>query len=256
MPARVQKGPRMETSARHTPKARTCDRICRSARTQSCHKTKVVSQDKVGTIVLLWLSYFAVFAIPVLLQGYLSWKGQFLTPSQMQQQGVATGLPFIAHTAMWSDASLLAALMATIIYLYGPQWDSGQFCIALGIGIIGSALMHWGFYVNSFFEQAHVRNGMLTDAGIIHFMYMAIGLAITILFYTCTKGLSVTSVTVVSLLLVTHVVIGTLVPLKIWARITHPTWYPEQLSVDRPTVCTILGVGAAVCAASFWAVRF
>jgi hypothetical protein len=152
MPARVQKGPRMETSARHTPKARTCDRICRSARTQSCHKTKVVSQDKVGTIVLLWLSYFAVFAIPVLLQGYLSWKGQFLTPSQMQQQGVAIGLPFIAHTAMWSDASLLAALMATIIYLYGHQWDSGQFCIALGIGIIGSALMHWGFYVNSFFE--------------------------------------------------------------------------------------------------------
>jgi hypothetical protein len=224
-------------------------------RTQSSREIEVGSHDERRRAILIWLASFVVFVVPVLLQGYFSWKENFFTPFQMQQQGILTGLPFIAHTAMWSDASLFAALMATIIYLYAYQWSAGQFGVALMFGFIGSALMHWGVYVHSPFEQAHVRNGMLTIVGIIHFVYMAIGLAVTTLFYTCTKGLSVVFVTTVSVLLVIHVVIGTLVPLKIWAKIARPMWYPEQLSLDGPTVTTILAVGVAVCAASVWAVR-
>ena len=149
---------------------------------------------------MIWLLYFCGFVLPVLLQGYLAWKIGLLTPHQMQQVGISKGLPFIAHTAMWSDVSLFAGLMATIMVLYAPQWTLGQWAVALIVGLAASAAMHWGLYVQSTFEQAHVSHGTLTPAGFIHFFYMAFGIAITILFYTCTGNLSVAAVMWVSAL--------------------------------------------------------
>ena len=204
---------------------------------------------------MIWLLYFCCFVFSVLLQGYFSWKIGFLTPAQMQEHGISKGLPFVAHTAMWSDLSLFAGLMATVMVLYAPQWTFGQWTTALLVGFAGSAVMHWGLYVQSPFEQAHVRNGMLTPAGVIHLFYMGFGIAIAILFYTCTRNLSVAAVTWVSVLLVTHVVIGTLVPLKIWATYTRPVWYPVELSFDISTAATIIAVAVTVSVASLWTIR-
>jgi hypothetical protein len=205
-------------------------------------------------MILSWLAYYVGFVLPVILQGYESWRSGFLTPAQMLASGVATGLPFLAHTGMWSDVTLFAALMASIIALYAHQWKRRQWFAALIVGLIGSAVMHW-WYVQSPFPQAHVRDGMLTSVGILHFFYMAIGIAIVTLFYTSTAHLTLTAVSWITFLLVVHVVIGTLVPLKIWAKIAQPVWYPERMVFDTPTIFTITGVTAVLCAASLWALR-
>jgi hypothetical protein len=173
----------------------------------------------------------------------------------MQAHGVLKGLPFLAHTGMWSDVTLFAALMATIVTLYAPQWKIWQWGVALLVGIAVSATMHWGLYVHGSIPEAHVRDGMLTSAGVIHVFYMAIGFAVVILFYTCTTNLTPIIVSWVSVLLGVHVIIGTLVPLKIWAKLAHPVWYPEQLIFDIVTLCTIFGTAVIIWVASLWALR-
>ena len=107
-------------------------------------------------VAIEWLLYFISFALPVVLQGYLSWRIGLLTPSQMQEHGLTIGLPFVAHTGMWSDLSLYAGLMATIMAFYASQWTWEQWAVALLFGLAGSAATHWGLYVQSPFEQAHV----------------------------------------------------------------------------------------------------
>jgi hypothetical protein len=205
---------------------------------------------------LIWLLYFCSFVIPVILQGYLSWTNGFWTPGQMQERGTLVGLPFVAHTAMWSDATLFAALMSTIMVLYAPQWTFGQWMAALLVGFEASSAIHWSLYVRrSSFEQTHIRKGVLTPAGLIHVFYMGLGIAICLLFYMCTKNLSAVAVTLVSALLVIHVIIGTLIPLKVWASIKRPAWYPQELSFDVQTIAIIIGVAITVSIGSLWALR-
>jgi hypothetical protein len=82
---------------------------------------------------LRWLTFYLAFAVPVLLQGYTAWQDGFLTPSQLQANGIPEGVPFVAHGAMWSDATLLAGLMATIMVNYARQWTVRHWAIALSI---------------------------------------------------------------------------------------------------------------------------
>jgi hypothetical protein len=204
---------------------------------------------------LRWLACYEAFQMPVLLQAYYSWRDQMLTPAQMRSHGISQGLPFLAHGGMWSDATLFAALMATIINAYGNQWKLLQCGVALSIGLAGSSIMHWGVYADNVLPETHVRDGAITTPGIVHFFYMAAGIAVTILFYTCTARLTRKAALSVSALILTHVVIGTHVPLRIWAKLVRPGWYPEQSVFDSTNAVTIVGIFGALCAGSMWALR-
>jgi hypothetical protein len=115
--------------------------------------------------------------------------------------------------------------------------------------------MHWGLYIHSLFPQAHVRGGALTAAGEVHLLYMAIGLSIIFLFYLCTMDVTGKAVSLVSILLLVHVIVGTLVPLKVWASFVQPAWYPEELSFDTATMATIAAVAVMLFIGFLWATR-
>jgi len=202
---------------------------------------------------MIWFGYFIAFVLPVLFQAYLSWRDGFLTPAQMQAHGVTQGLPFIAHGGMWSDATVFAVVMATILHKYASQWPARQWGIALLIGTLMSAAMHWGVYIHGSLPEAHVRYGAVTSAGLVHFLYMAASLAILILFYICTKNLTPMVLCCVSLFLLLHMIVGTHVVLKLWANIEHPTWYPAQPIVDITTTVTITTIALILLFASIWA---
>lgn len=173
----------------------------------------------------------------------------------MQARGVPEGLPFIAHTGMWSDATLFAGIMATIMTVYSRHWGSWQWIVALAIGLLASAVMHWGIYVNGSIPEAHVRDGLVTSIGVVHFLYMAVGIAVVILFYTSTADFTAKALGWTSVLLFVHVIFGTLVPFKVWARIIRPAWYPDQPIFDAATVWTILTTGVMLLGAFVWARR-
>jgi len=202
-----------------------------------------------------WLAYFAVFTLPVLLQGYIAWSDGFLTPAQMQAHGVAQGLPFVAHGAMWSDATLFAGTMATVMTNYARQWKARHWAISLAVGLVASAGMHWGVYVSGGLPEAHVRDGAVTSVGIIHFVYMGTGIAVVVLFYLFTDKPNPTTVKWVSILLVLHTIVGTHALLKLWATYTHPVWYPAGNILDAPAVATVLSTILALWLASRWALR-
>lgn len=199
-----------------------------------------------------WLAYFAAFALPVLLQGYIAWSDGFLTPAQMQAHGIEHGLPFVAHGAMWSDATLFAGTMATVMTNYARQWKAWHWVVALALGLLASAGMHWGVYVNGVLPEAHVRDGTVTSVGIIHFFYMGIGLAVVVLFYLFTHKPNATLVKWVSILLVLHTMIGTHAPLKLWAKYANPAWYPVGTILDAPAIATVLGTILALWLGSKW----
>jgi hypothetical protein len=205
--------------------------------------------------MLAWIAYYSAFVIPVFVQAYGAWLGGFLTPGEMEAHGVTKGLPFIAHLGMWSDVTLFGALMATILKKHASQWEVTEWAIALAVGLVVSAAMHWGFYVRGAIPEAHVRDGMVTYVGIIHFVYMAVGLAIVMLFYTCSANVTTCSVLAVSGLLFAHVVLGTLIPLKIWAKIYKPLWYPVQPVINTATFITLVVVVLLLIGSSLWAVR-
>jgi hypothetical protein len=205
--------------------------------------------------MLRWLTFYLAFAVPVLLQGYTAWQDGFLTPSQLQANGIPEGVPFVAHGAMWSDATLLAGLMATIMVNYARQWTVRHWAIALALAIVVSAAMHWGLYIHGTLPEAHVRDGTTTIAGWIHLAYMSLGLAVVLLFYVCTNRLNTAFVTFVSILLVIHTIIGVHIPLRIWARVAGPSWYAGQPIVDAPAFCTVLGSIILVCAGQAFALR-
>lgn len=205
--------------------------------------------------MLRWLACYFAFVVPVLLQAYAAWQDGFLTPSQLRANGIPSGLPFVAHGGMWSDATLLAGLLAAIMVNYARQWTIRQWAVALALASVISAVMHWGLYIHGPLPEAHVRGGATTIAGWIHLAYMTLGLAVVILFYLCTNGLNAAFVTFVSILLVTHTIIGVHIPLRIWARIASPSWYPGQPIVDGPAFCTVLSSVILVCAGQVFALR-
>jgi hypothetical protein len=205
--------------------------------------------------LLRWLAFYLAFAVPVFLQAYTAWQDGFLTPSQLQANGISKGLPFVAHGAMWSDATLLAGLMATIMVNYAHQWTVRQWATALALGSVVSAAMHWGLYVRGPLPEAHVHDGATTIAGWMHVPYMSFGLAVTMLFYVCTNLLNAAFVTFVSILLIIHTIVGVHIPLRIWARIATPSWYAGQPIVDTPAFCTVLGTIILVCAGQAFALR-
>jgi hypothetical protein len=199
--------------------------------------------------------YFLCFTVPVIAQAYEAWRDGFLTPSQMQAAGVARGLPFVAHGAMWWDATFFAAIMATILTRYARGWRRWQWAAALVAGLAVSAAMHWAVYVKGPLPGLHAHDGSVTMAGMIHVFYMALAIAVLLLFYVGTERPNPTFVKWVSALLIAHIIIGTHVLLNIWTKFAHPSWYPEGPIVDLPGFWTIAGGAMLVWAGSAWALR-
>ncbi|MGB2790987.1 MAG: hypothetical protein WBC29_00335, partial [Candidatus Moraniibacteriota bacterium] len=81
------------------------------------------------------------------------------------------------------------------------------------------------------------HGGAMTIAGYIHAVYMAVALAIIVLFFFY-SGVSREAATVVAMVLAIHVIYGTHITLGLYA----PSWYP-----DRPHKQLITWVIVLVC---------
>src|SRR5262249_2743674 len=72
-----------------------------------------------GTIVFLILECL------VIAQAYLAYQDHFFTEIQMQARGVAQGLPFRWHFAMWTDFIFISPVAAYLTWRYFPGWRTG-----------------------------------------------------------------------------------------------------------------------------------
>lgn len=170
---------------------------------------------------------FIVLECLVAVQALLAYQDRFLTVAQMQQRGVAQGLPFAWHFAMWSDLTIISPLAAYLVGRYCRSWTPLRMLTSLGIGLGASIALHV-LYLSSGLPEAHVQNHALTPAGWVHAIYMSVATALFVQFLFFTEDVAQSILGIVSILLLIHVFIGNHMLLGLINLIAPHDWYPAQ----------------------------
>jgi len=175
---------------------------------------------------LFWTALTACELL-VLWQSYLAWHDWMLFPSDLKRgKNKGYGLPFLCHGGMWGDVFIVSPLVAAIVGFFGAQWAPVHVVAAAAVGFGLSDFLHGTYKAGSFAcPEAHVREGRLTGAGTVHFVYMGAAFAVLLLYYI--RAMSADEyphVLAVSTLLTIHVMIGNHVVLGLVA----PSWYPNR----------------------------
>jgi hypothetical protein len=188
-------------------------------------------------------------------QALLAYQDHFLTVSQMREQGINQGLPFLWHFGMWSDLFIISTLAAYLIGRYSSCWRLHRILASLAIGLISAGLMSW-LYTFSGMPEAHVQNHHLTAAGVVHLVYMAIAIAVFIQFLFFTEGISDRLLRFVSVLLFIHVFVGTHMALGIITLIYPLDWYPAHPLTSIFGWGTVAAVGVSLALRNFELSRY
>lgn len=181
------------------------------------------------------------------LQALLAYRDNILTVSQMQAAGIGRGLPFVWHFGMWGDLGLVSPLISYLIGRYLERWRPWSMLLSLAIGFGAAGLLSWT-YTFSDMPEAHVKNHMLTAAGVVHVLYMAAALSVFVQFFFFTPALSRRQIGTVSVLLFIHVLFGTHMALGLINAAVTLDWYPGRplQSVPGWTIAGILALGLVV----------
>jgi small-conductance mechanosensitive channel len=157
-----------------------------------------------------------------------------LTPGQMSSIGVEEGLPFLWHGGMLASFIIGSPLVAAIVAEYGSSWSVGDIFFASVFGVGISIVMH-ETYKKIPWPEAHVRDGHLTSAGQLLRLYMAIAIAVFLLYYIWAPYTPwmwlVSGSLVVFVAAGTHIILG----------IVKPTWYAGDPLHDLGTWLPIIG---------------
>jgi hypothetical protein len=175
------------------------------------------------------VSVFAFASLEALVAGqvYAAYRDQFLTVSQMQARGFAQGLPFLWHFGMWGDALLVSPLAAFLSGRYFRQWRLPDLWSSALVGAASSFVLSWLFTLGDM-PEAHVIDHQLTMTGYIHLAYMAIVIALFTQFFFFTARVRASTLRVVSVLLVIHVLVGTHMALGALQLVSPRAWYSAQ----------------------------
>lgn len=196
---------------------------------------------------LFW-SVLVVLEGMVVSQAWCAWRSGILTPRQMLTW-TREGLPFIAHGGMWGDMLIISPLAAYMIAMHSERWSVLQIIIPLAVGFLGSWLMHQAYNKGIRWPEAHLDLGRnaLSEAGRWHLVYMALALAVILLYYSYAPYTS--AMWWVTCLLVVHLALGNHIVLNL----VGPNWYPgrhlsPQLFRDAMGWMSVVGAGMALCA--------
>ena len=174
------------------------------------------------------------------LQVMLTKKDHFFDDVEMiKHHGV--GLPMKHHyTIMYSDPFVLTPLLALIGWTDNRNWSWRWDGLIALLAFALSAGMHFQ-YLTDKIENAWKHDGRLTEAAIVHFFFMWMAFYLLGHSYLRVPHENPTLLFVTSLALLTHVVVGT----HIVVKLNQPNWFtPNQPLADTPTV--VVWVGSAV----------
>lgn len=185
---------------------------------------------------MLYVLFWAMFTLPMLLQGWLAWQDSMLTVRQMQMfRYVYQGIPFLWNMAMWADVFLGNVFLSWLVVTYHDQWSLGQVvgCILAG-SITSCNLLQNSLGRDSF--DAHVQGRHPMSAGRIHVIFMSVLVGGVFLFFFASTP-TLLAMLVVDTLLILHVTFVVQVPLKV----KRPVWFPENERLDHKTLVVISG---------------
>lgn len=160
---------------------------------------------------------FLVSIIAVVLMGIIAYVERNFTSKQMISRGMhkhyndpkrhelIRGLPFLRHTGLLSDLFILSPAIG-FMTVYSGQWSLGDAWTMFLVSAVITVVLHaaWSKMTD---VQEHILGPGLTFtlSGIGHVLYMTVTLAVILLFYFKTSGITPASSLVVSLLLTLHI---------------------------------------------------
>jgi cation transport ATPase len=148
---------------------------------------------------------------------------------------------------MWGDLLIITPLLYAVIHDYSNSWSVTHILAASVAGVTGSYFMH-KTYKAAKHPEAHVMDKQLTVAGYLHMVYMAVALAIIILFYIFSNNVGLELLWSSTALLILHVIIGTHIPLKV----ISPWWFYKTPILDMETLHVVAGSAALLITRSWF----
>lgn len=170
----------------------------------------------------------------------------FFSKGEMIRAGYDYGTPFNMHGGMWGDVILISPLMA-LIWTWQAEWKNSATLCCLIIASMVSALMHISYRKGGLLvPNWAAHDGKLTFAGKIHQIYMAGALALILLFYFATPGLSVNAILITSGILAVHIFLG----------VAQPAMYAGDPLTKPPIRETLIGAYGLLVFATAFAIKF
>lgn len=112
----------------------------------------------------------------VFVQGACAYYDEFLTQTQMRQQGIHNGWSLMEHGGMWADVFIVSPVVAYIASNYDLDWSWRGLAFLGACSVAVLILVHVyekGGLVN---PEAHTHDGKTTAAGWIHAIYAVLAL--------------------------------------------------------------------------------
>ncbi len=163
----------------------------------------------------MYLICFAGLSVIVLLMFALAYHDGFLFASQARDaayEGRKIAV-LIKHGGIWSDLLFLNLVGAYILNRYANDWNVRTFAMSFFIAIVvGIApVMQWAA-ASKEVPEALARDGLLTIAGCVHYMYMALMFTFVAMFYFASSNVSTESAIWITVAFIVHIAIGLLQP--------------------------------------------
>ena len=146
-------------------------------------------------------------------QGFLSWRDEYLTQSQLHRRGISPGWAFVEHGGMWADVFLVAPALAYVLANYELNFATPLSLLLLFLVAFFCLVMGCYYQRNgAMIPEAHAHDGRTTAAGWVHGVFAIAALWVLALFYLnmTTPRVSKTDLLYISLAMAAVNVIGVL----------------------------------------------
>jgi hypothetical protein len=173
-----------------------------------------------------WATFVGLEAL-IALQFWLAHADRFLTVREMQERGIAQGLPLIWHFGIWGDIFIVSGLAAYIVGRFSERWAWRSIITAAVFTIPTTLALAW-IFTWSGTPEAHIQDHRITSTGIVHLVYTYATLSILVLFFFFTSGLSNSIILAIGVPLIFHMTLGTHMVLGLINLNTPFAWYPDN----------------------------
>jgi hypothetical protein len=167
--------------------------------------------------MLLYLLLGSTF---VLAQFVCAYRDGFAFEWQVRAQAhpPAKFMTFGQYGGMWGDFFIVNPVAAYILDVYGRSWSGPVLSSVFTIIMLAGA-----FLIVRLLPQSHnmpspfARDGFVTSAGAVHYIYFTVGMTVVFMFYLFTPaaGASATEVVTITILLIVHWGLSVLQPLYV-----------------------------------------
>lgn len=179
------------------------------------------------------------------LEVLIAWSHGWLTVRQMTDRHIFRGTPLSVHGGIYSRFFLISFLIAFIVARYHSQWSGLQLAV-LGVAGFVATYTLCKIEKKSLFQGAYLRNGRLTEAGRIRFVYRWATLSVLPMYYC--RGMTMADLppaSLISAILVYHAFLENDAALR-WIKPDWSPWGPllkDPLALYTIIVTAMLTVG-------------